>query len=93
MFAGYLIFIPNLPALCRWMSYIATFRYALQGLVLNEFQDNDELLPSGDEYIDRMGYSDDAISIQACVVILFIAYVACTILFFISLKYVEKYHC
>jgi hypothetical protein len=92
MFAGYLIYIPNLPVLSRWMSYIATFRYALQGLILNEFQDNFEL-PSSDEYLDMMGYNnDEAISIQACIGILLIAYVTCTILFFICLKYVEKYY-
>ena len=86
-YAGYLIFIPNLSVVCNWVPYIAAFRYALQGLVLNEFQDNDEL-PSGQYYIEMMGY--DTISVQACLGILLAVYVLCTVLYFISLKHFDN---
>ena len=87
MYAGYLIFIPNLGVACNWVPYIAAFRYALQGLVLNEFQDNDEL-PTGQYYIEMMGY--DTISVQACVGILLVVYVLSTVLYFISLKHFDN---
>jgi hypothetical protein len=76
MFAGYLVYIPDLPHWLRaWAPYLSFMRYAFQGMVLNEFQDNSDL-PEGHDYIDQLGF--DFISIGGCfaLILLFVALTA-----------------
>lgn len=55
-FAGFAIFIPQFPPwLGNWAPYISYMRYALQGVTLNEFQDNPSMSQSS-AYIDQLGY-------------------------------------
>ena len=52
-YAGFIVYIPNLVGFeGRWIPYIVFYRYAYQGLVLNEFKDNDDLTRA-DEWILR----------------------------------------
>ena len=41
---------------CSWAPYGSFMRWSFQGLVLNEFQNNDDL-PLGQDYIDNLGFN------------------------------------
>ena len=63
------VYIPNLAGFDgRQIPYIVFYRYAYQGLVLNEFKDNDDLTRA-DEYLDLLGFNDK-FSIGYCVAII-----------------------
>ena len=57
MFAGYILYIPDVQ---DWLSFgpvISPMRYAFQALLRAEFVGNDEL-PESDDYIEIMGFDD-----------------------------------
>jgi ATP-binding cassette subfamily G (WHITE) protein 2 (SNQ2) len=63
-YAGYVVYIPVMADWQRtWLPYLSMLRYAFQGLVLNEFQDNGDL-PEAQEYINQLGFN--VISIEGC---------------------------
>ena len=58
VFAGYIVAIPSLNSwLAAWAPYISFLRFPFQGLVINEFTDNNAL-PDGELYIDVWGFQD-----------------------------------
>jgi len=70
VYSGYLIVLPDLPAWQGdWLPYACMCRYCYQGIVLNEFQDN-ERLQKGAELIDKLGF--ESISINGCIGLLFL---------------------
>ena len=87
-YAGFIVYIPNLAGFeGRWVPYIVYFRYAFEGLVLNEFKDNDDL-PKASSYLDALGFSDE-ISFGDCVtaLIVFLGFFATT--FYLALRFVD----
>jgi hypothetical protein len=64
IFSGYIIFIDDLPSwLGAWVPYVSFFRYSMQAVTRNEFDDN-ENLPLGPVYVENMGF--DSISKEGC---------------------------
>ena len=52
-FAGYVIALPKFPVwLGSWLPYISFMRYAFQGVILNDFQGNDQHFPNEKYWID-----------------------------------------
>jgi ATP-binding cassette subfamily G (WHITE) protein 2 (SNQ2) len=67
-FAGYIVYIPQFPSwLGDWGPYGSFMRFSLEGLVLNEFNDNSNL-PLESSYIDSLGYN--SLTKENCVPIL-----------------------
>eukprot|EP01039_Chlorochromonas_danica_P003350 gene3350-3673_t len=86
-FAGFLIYLPQFPAwLGNWAPYISFMRFAMQGLTLNEFQDNSDL-ELGDSYIDQLGYQDLSKTQCAAILLPFICFYAG--MFLLMLKFVD----
>lgn len=55
-FSGFLVFIPEFAYWLRcWAPYTSFVRWGFQGVVLNEFVNNDSL-PLGQLYIDNLGF-------------------------------------
>jgi ABC-type multidrug transport system ATPase subunit/ABC-type multidrug transport system permease subunit/uncharacterized membrane protein YhdT len=86
-FSGFVIYIPQFPAwLGNWAPYISYIRYAMQGLSLNEFQDNSDMT-LGDSYIDQLGYQHFNKTTCAGIMIPFIAFYA--LIFLAALKFID----
>jgi len=87
LFAGFLVYVNAFSEwLGYWGPYISFIRYAFQGLVLNEFYDNHNLI-YGQNYIDLLGFGD--ISKESCGAIMvgFVAGMGLAV--FVALKYVN----
>lgn len=70
VYSGYLIVLPDLPAWQGdWLPYACMCRYCYQGLVLNEFQNN-ERLQYREILIHNLGFG--SISINGCIGLLFL---------------------
>jgi ABC-type multidrug transport system permease subunit len=70
VYSGYLIVLPDLPAWQGdWLPYACMCRYCFQGLVLNEFQNN-EKLQFRTQLINMEGF--ESISINGCIGLLFL---------------------
>jgi ABC-type multidrug transport system permease subunit len=55
-FAGFVVFIKELPVwLSAWLVYLDFMRFFFQGVVLNEFENNDKL-QDGKVYIGLLGF-------------------------------------
>jgi hypothetical protein len=66
--SGYFIGLKSLPKyMYAWAPWISPMRYALQSVVQNEFENNDDL-PRGDEYLYMYGF--DTVSKEKCVLYL-----------------------
>ena len=87
LYAGFLIYIPNMPGVeGTWLPYVFFYRYAFQGLVLNELQDNDDLSLSH-SYISELGF--DNLSVSGCTAILLIYLVCFAISFYLALRFID----
>lgn len=87
VYAGYLIAIPTMDDWQgKWLPYLSFFRYAFQGMILNEFQDNGNL-PESHHYIDQLGF--DFISVSGCCGILLLYFGLFMAAFYLALKYVD----
>ena len=63
------MYLPNFPDwLGDWAPYITWMRYAFQGMVMNEFQHNDDL-PLYQNYLDNLGF-DENFSVKGCAAML-----------------------
>jgi hypothetical protein len=63
------------------------YRYAFQGLILNEFKDNDDLTRA-DGYLDSLDFNDN-FSMGDCVAII-LAYVGLfAIAFYVALRFID----
>lgn len=86
-YAGYLMIIKDLPIWQgAWLPYICMLRYAFQGLVLNEFADNDDL-PLGDELIRKLGFG--IMTLEGCVGLMFVMLGFFALTLYIALSYVD----
>lgn len=86
-YAGYVVAIPSMQDWQgKWLPYLTFVRFCFQGLVLNEFQDNEDL-PASHQYINDLGF--DFISREGCcaILLLFMGFYAVTL--FLALKYVN----
>jgi ABC-type multidrug transport system permease subunit len=87
LYAGYLVYIPAMEEWQKtWLPYLSFFRYAFQGLVLNEFRNNDDL-PESHEYIDRLGF--DFISVGGCCAILTLFVGIFANFYYLAIRYVD----
>jgi ABC-type multidrug transport system ATPase subunit/ABC-type multidrug transport system permease subunit len=85
LFGGFLIHLGVMADWqSAWLPYIDPVRYALQALVLNEFQDNSDI-PNSSDYISNMGFN--LISIEGCVALIFLLLGICTVAFYLALRY------
>ena len=57
--SGYFIYLDDLPLYLRWANTLSPIRWALQAMVVNEFEDNSDL-PLSEEYLHL--YSIDNVS-------------------------------
>ncbi|KAK3252787.1 hypothetical protein CYMTET_37936 [Cymbomonas tetramitiformis] len=88
IFAGFLIHIPNIPAYWKWAAYISFVRWAIEGLVVNEFEDQDQLrYYNGRDVLDDYGYAN--FDKWSSVYILFAIFVALRIVTLACLQYVR----
>ena len=88
LYCGFFVFLPDFPDWeGSWIPNIVYMRYCYQGMVLNEFQNNNNL-PKQHEYIHNMGF--DTISIQGCIGILFLFLGSFSSLFYFLLCYYYK---
>jgi ABC-type multidrug transport system ATPase subunit len=72
-FAGYIVYIPQFDQWLRvWAPYGSFMRWAFQGLVLNEFDGNNDL-PYENEYIDNLGFDTYTKEQCAPIIIIFTA--------------------
>jgi len=87
-YAGFIVYIPNLAGFeGRWVPYIVFYRYVFQGLVLNEFKDNDDLTRA-DGYLDSLDFNDN-FSMGDCVAII-LAYLGFfAIAFYAALRFID----
>ena len=86
-FAGFAIYIPQMPVwLGTWAPYITFMRWSFQALVLNEFQDNDNL-PYAQSYINNLGF--DTYTKEECIpfIILYLAVFSLALL--LALRFVN----
>jgi hypothetical protein len=86
-YAGFVVYIPVMPDWQgSWIPYLSFFRYAFQGLVLNELQHNNNL-PEGHDYINQLGF--DTISLTGCcgALLLFMPLLFGT--FYLAITYVD----
>jgi len=87
-YAGFIVYIPNLAGFeGRWIPYIVFYRYAYQGLVLNEFKNNVDLTRA-DEYLDLLGFNDE-FSIGYCVAIILANLGLFAIAFYVALRFID----
>ena len=87
-YAGFIVYIPNLAGFeGRWIPYIVFYRYAFQGLVLNEFKDNDDLTRA-DGYLDSLDFNDN-FSMGDCVAIVLAYLVFFAIAFYVALRFID----
>jgi ABC-type multidrug transport system permease subunit len=87
LYAGYAIYIPDMQSWQKaWAPCLSFYRFAFQGMVLNEFQNNSDL-PDSHQYISDMGF--DTISIQGCFAIIVLFLFAHAIGLYLVLKYVD----
>lgn len=87
MYAGYMIYIPSMPDWQgKWLPYLSFYRFAFQGMVLNEFQDNSDL-PDSHYYINQLGF--DFISIGGCAGILFLFLLFYSVVMYLALRYID----
>jgi len=63
------------------------YRYAFQGLVLNEFKDNDDLTRA-DRYLDELGFNDE-FSMSNCVTVILVNLGLLAIVFYLALKFLD----
>lgn len=54
-FEGFIVYIPAFPPWLGWLSFASYLRYGFQALVLNEFDDNNDL-PLSSSYIGLLGF-------------------------------------
>ena len=86
LYAGFLIYIPELPGVeGRWLPYIF-YRYAYQGLVLNELQDNNDLSLSH-SYISELGF--DNLSVTGCTSIILLFLIFLGVCFYMALRFID----
>jgi hypothetical protein len=87
VYAGFLVYIPAIPEWQRaWLPIITFFRYAYQGLMLNEFQDN-STLPETHALITSLGFNN--ISVQGCFGILCIFMLILSAAMYLALRYID----
>jgi ATP-binding cassette subfamily G (WHITE) protein 2 (SNQ2) len=87
-FAGYIVYLPSLDGWLRnWAPYLSFMRYPYQGLVLNEFSNNNSTLPLGEKFITSLGFDDYTKSQVAPANVIFSAGFATLLL--LALKYVD----
>jgi len=87
-YAGFIVYIPNLAGFeGRWVPYIVFYRYVFQGLVLNEFKDNDDLTRA-DGYLDSLDFNDN-FSMGDCVAIVLAYLVFFAIAFYVALRFID----
>lgn len=83
---GFGIYIPQMQDWVAWATTLDFARFAMQGLVVNEFEDNSEL-PKGQKYIHMMGFQHLSVGACAGVLVLFIAGYLTAL--FLALKYLD----
>jgi ABC-type multidrug transport system ATPase subunit len=86
LFAGFIIFIPNLQSWLVWGPYISFYRYAFQSLVLNELKDNPDLTASS-IYLDQLGF--DSLSSPDCIWILLLFTFGTCFMAGFAVKYID----
>ncbi|KAJ1423014.1 P-loop containing nucleoside triphosphate hydrolase protein [Ochromonadaceae sp. CCMP2298] len=87
LYAGYAIYIPDLQSWQRtWLPFLNFYRWAFQGMVLNEFQHNSDL-PESHQYISDLGFDTVSIGGSYALLLLFLS-VFCGTLYLV-LKYVD----
>jgi len=87
-YAGFIVYLPNLAGFeGKTLPYAVFFRYAFQGLVLNEFKGNDDL-PKASSYLDSMGFNRE-FSLGGCVgmILIFLGFFAAA--FYLALRFVD----
>jgi hypothetical protein len=86
-YAGFLVYLPDFPDWQgKWLPYLCFFRFAYQGMVLNEFRENDDL-PDSHDYINQLGF--DFISVSGCCGILFIFLGVSATLFYLAIRFID----
>ena len=65
LFAGFLIFIPDMYAWQKFFADISVMRYSFQALMINEFTDNERKLPLQESYLESVGF--DTLTLNECV--------------------------
>lgn len=83
---GFGIYLPDMQDWVRWATYLDFARYCMQGMVVNEFEDNSEL-PEGQKYIHMMGFQH--ISVGGCAGAMLLFIIAGGFALFLALKYVN----
>jgi hypothetical protein len=63
------------------------YRFAFQGLVLNEFKDNDDLTRA-DRYLDELGFNDE-FSMSNCVTVILVNLGLLAIAFYLALRFLD----
>ena len=86
-YAGYAVYIPEMDDWQgKWLPYLSFFRFAFQGMVLNEFQDNDDL-PKSHDYINKLGF--DFISVSGCCGIMILFTCIFASFFYLAIRYID----
>lgn len=83
---GFGIYLPEMQDWVRWAAYLDFARYGMQGMVVNEFEDNSEL-PEGQKYIHMLGYEHISVGGCAAAMLLYVAIGGWGL--FLALKYVD----
>lgn len=87
-YAGFIVYIPTLAGFeGTWVPYLVFYRYAFQGLVLNEFKDNNDLTRA-DGYLDSLGFNDE-FSMGDCIAIIILYLGLFAIGFYLALRFVD----
>jgi ABC-type branched-subunit amino acid transport system permease subunit len=87
VFSGYVVFIPDFNGLFRQAGvYTSIFRFPFQTLVLNEFNNNDNL-PRGHDYITRLGFRGYDVDSAGSISIVIMAILS--LFYLAALKYIR----
>jgi hypothetical protein len=83
---GFPEYLPNMQDWLKYCTFGMVSRYAYQGMVLNEFQDNHDL-PEAHRYVVMLGFT--GISIAGCAAMMFLLLILSMWGFYLSLTHVD----
>lgn len=83
---GFGIYLPQMQSWMAWTTSLDFARFAMQGLVVNEFEDNSEL-PKGQKYIHMLGF--EHLSTGDCAGVLFLFIGGYMAALYLALRYCD----
>jgi len=83
IFAGFFINSSNIPEYVRWIQYLSPFKYALEALATNEFNDS----VYGDRAFEQQDFD---LGLGNCIIILLLLGIMYRGLAFLSLKSLKR---